>query len=223
MEKKWKPIPGKPIDGLIFDLDGTLWDSSETVSALYQQVLEESPEIPFRMTGERMRENMGKPLDEMTRRPLSGLPEETIRRVLREYKSREYAYVARHGGRLYPGVKPMLRRLQQRYPLFIVSNCQLNYIDAFFAFTGLGECFRDTENAARTGLSKGENIRLVMERNGLENPVYMGDTQGDMDAAQAAGIPFIWAAYGFGSPQEPLWKITEPSQLEALLSSLEME
>ena len=41
-------------------------------------------------------------------------------------------------------------------------------------------------------------IRLIVERNGLQSPVYVGDTQWDCDAATAAGVPFIFAAYGFG-------------------------
>ena len=37
-----------------------------------------------------------------------------------------------------------------------------------------------------------------MERNGLKNSVYVGDTNGDSTAAKKAGIPFIYAKYGFG-------------------------
>ena len=54
------------------------------------------------------------------------------------------------------------------------------------------ECYEATRRP------KGENIRLVMERNGLAHSIYVGDTQGDRDAAQLAGIPFIYARYGFG-------------------------
>ena len=33
----------------------------------------------------------------------------------------------------------------------------------------------------------------------MKRPLYIGDTQGDYDAATAAGVPFLHAAYGFGS------------------------
>ncbi|MNC77179.1 Phosphoglycolate phosphatase [compost metagenome] len=32
----------------------------------------------------------------------------------------------------------------------------------------------------------------------MQSPVYLGDTEGDYAAAQKAGIPFIYARYGFG-------------------------
>ncbi len=38
-----------------------------------------------------------------------------------------------------------------------------------------------------------------MERNSLDRAVYVGDTQGDLDASDSAGVPFIHAAYGFGT------------------------
>jgi phosphoglycolate phosphatase len=40
-----------------------------------------------------------------------------------------------------------------------------------------------------------------MQRNKLKEAVYVGDTQGDYDATVAAGIPFIYARYGFGQPE----------------------
>ena len=56
----------------------------------------------------------------------------------------------------------------------------------------------DFECIGRTGKPKSENIKLIVERNHLQNPVYVGDTQWDCDAATAADVPFIFAAYGFG-------------------------
>ena len=54
------------------------------------------------------------------------------------------------------------------------------------------------------GLPKADNIALVAERNGLRRPLYIGDTQGDYDAASKAGVPFLHAAYGFGRIDRPV-------------------
>ena len=67
---------------------------------------------------------------------------------------------------------------------------------------------------------KGENIRLIMERNQLERAVYIGDTQGDLDASHAAGIPFIYAAYGFGSVNEDVPSVQEPSQISQAIARI---
>eukprot|EP00130_Batrachochytrium_dendrobatidis_P008629 XP_006683504.1 hypothetical protein BATDEDRAFT_93263 [Batrachochytrium dendrobatidis JAM81] len=110
----------------------------------------------------------------------------------------ENGYLTTQGGILYENVERTLEILSKQYKLFIVSNCQDGYIEAFYKYHGLEKYFIDYENPGRTGLSKGENIKLVMERNQLENPVYVGDTVGDQQAAKQAGIPFIFATYGFG-------------------------
>ena len=49
-----------------------------------------------------------------------------------------------------------------------------------------------------TGKDKTANIKALISRYNLSNPVYVGDTAGDCTATHAAGIPFVWAAYGFG-------------------------
>ena len=42
-----------------------------------------------------------------------------------------------------------------------------------------------------------------MKRNNLRHAVYVGDTAGDERSARAAGLPFIFAAYGFGQAAAP--------------------
>ena len=41
-----------------------------------------------------------------------------------------------------------------------------------------------------------------MERNGLSEAVYVGDTQGDANSCKEAEIPMIYAAYGFGEVEK---------------------
>ena len=104
---------------------------------------------------------------------------------------------------LYDGLKETIRELSKQYRLFIVSNCQEGYIEAFLKNTGLGECITDHLCPGDTGVYKAENIRMIMERNHLKSAVYVGDTQGDADACKAAGVPMIYAAYGFGTVKDP--------------------
>ena len=99
------------------------------------------------------------------------------------------------------------------YALIIVSNCQDGYIQDFLDFADMRGLFGDFESAGGTGLSKGENIKLVIERNSIDKAVYVGDTQGDLDSADFAGIPFIRAAYGFGQMNRPVPEIREFCEL----------
>lgn len=187
-------------DGLLFDLDGTLWDSVDAICISWRQVLERrAPEMAGLMTRENVTSCMGMLLPDIVKKVLPDLPPEELRPVLAELLSEENRYVAAHGGTLFPQVPETLERLARDYPLCIVSNCQDGYIEAFFQAHGLGKYFADYENPGRTGKGKWENIALVVERNGMKRPLYIGDTQGDYDAATSAGVPFLHAAYGFGA------------------------
>ena len=121
----------------------------------------------------------------------------------------EVGLILEEGGRLFDGLEAVLREVSARYPLFIVSNCHMGYIEAFLTHHRLGQYFCDTENHGHTGLSKGRNIRLVMERHHWDHIVYLGDTQGDYEAAQEAQVSFLHAAYGFGTIHGSVPAITD--------------
>ena len=76
------------------------------------------------------------------------------------------------------------------YHLSIVSNCQKGYIEAFLDHYDLWELVEDIECYGNNLRQKGENIRLVVERNRLDEAVYVGDIQGDYDASgrQESGL-----------------------------------
>ena len=76
---------------------------------------------------------------------------------------------------------------------------------------------KDIECIGRTGLHKGDNIKLIVRRNGLERAVYVGDTERDMHAAHSAGLPFIHAAYGFGHGFDSEHSIASMRELPGLL------
>lgn len=198
---------------IIFDLDGTLWDSSESVCESWNIVFSRYPEITRRLTPADVQGFMGKTLDQIFPLALPDTPDELRRKVLQECVRYELEYIAHHGGRLYPKLRETLEKLRKKYTLIIVSNCQDGYIQDFLDFADMRGLFDDFESAGGTGLSKGENIRLVIERNAIDKAVYVGDTQGDLDSSDFAGVPFIRAAYGFGQMDRPVPEIREFCEL----------
>lgn len=185
--------------GIIFDMDGTLWDSAEGVAKSWMEVLaEEYPELPEITEGD-IQAVMGKTMDVIARLLFPTLTEEKQMEVLDKCCIRENDYLAEHGGVLYPELENTLAKLQKDYNLYIVSNCQSGYIEAFLQHYDFEKYFEDIECYGNNELSKGENIKLIVERNGLDKAVYVGDIQGDYEATMEAGLPFIHAAYGFGT------------------------
>ena len=186
-------------DGLLFDLDGTLWDSVDAICLSWNRALERlAPRYAGRITRPRLIGCMGMLLPDIVRKLLPEADLKQLAPAMEAMLEEENAYVAAHGGILYPQVPETLEILARDCPLFIVSNCQDGYIEAFFQAHGLGKFFKDFENPGRTGRPKEGNIALVVQRHGLKHPPYIGDTQGDCNAAAQAGVPFLHAAYGFG-------------------------
>ncbi len=191
------------MDGLIFDLDGTLWDSTDSVAAAWNDVLEHNTTIAKRVTGEELRSVFGKTLDDIFNILFPELDKketETLSNMLFEY---QHDYLLKVNDGTYPGVVEGMRELSTRMPLYIVSNCQAGYIEVFLKAFGLEPYITDHTCPGDTGRFKAYNIRLIMERNHLENIFYVGDTAGDKAACDEAGVPMIYAAYGFGKVENP--------------------
>lgn len=188
----------KKTKAVIFDLDGTLWDSSEIIAPAWNGWCREHG-VDRVFTPAECRSYCGKTLEQIAALVFPDMEPARREEILLGCCMEENPVLSVRGGSLYPDLLPVLQSLRKRYFLAVVSNCQEGYIEAFFTGNRTGPFFDDSENAGRTGLSKGENIRLVLRRNGIERAVYVGDTDGDQAAARQAGVPFIHAAYGFGA------------------------
>lgn len=189
-------------DGIIFDLDGTLWDSTAEVAKTWTSVIAKYNLNRKEVTVEDLKPCMGKLLDEIASILLPELDTKKQMQVIKECCEYENEYLGEYGATLYDKLEDTLKELSKNHKLFIVSNCQDGYIECFFKAHKLDKYFIDYECPGRTGLPKGENIKLIVERNNLKNPVYVGDTQGDANAAKLANVPFIFAKYGFGNVDE---------------------
>lgn len=203
-------------DSILFDLDGTLWDTTAALAEVWQRALMDEPGISRTITREDMAGVMGMTSTQLMHTLFPGLPEKESAELFDRLCAVEDEYLRVHGGILYDGLEDALGELSAKVPLAIISNCGPEYIPTFFEAHGLGKYFTDWECIGRTGLPKGGNIRLVAERNNFKSPVYVGDTIMDCEAAGQAGVPFIFAAYGFGKV-EGFPEIKGPGELRGLL------
>lgn len=205
---------------IIFDLDGTLWDARDCACDIWNRVFDKHEEVNIRMTPELSSKLMGKTMEEIGDYLFPELPVEKRRAIMDEVGIEEVEYLQENGAVLFPDLKDTVSRLAKEHNLYIVSNCQDGYVPAFLKAHDMGSYFKDIEMSGRTGKNKGQNIKLLMERNGIEDACYVGDTDGDEKAARFAGIPFIWAAYGFGKAQTPDAVIHSIAALPELLKGL---
>ena len=186
------------MESLIFDVDGTLWDAVALVAEGWNDGLQSMGFAPH-CTEQSIRPLFGKTMTEIAQVVVPGVPQEQAMEVMDRCMDGEMARLRRDPCHIfYPGVKETLTELHKTHRLFIVSNCQQGYIELLMEKGGLGGLISDFDCFGNTGLPKGQTLRLLCERCNVRDAVYVGDTQGDMEASEQAGLPFVWAAYGFG-------------------------
>ena len=206
--------------GIIFDMDGTLWDSAKAVAESWTEVVarEYTPERVI--TEDEIKRVMGLTMDKLAAQIFPELSESRRLQLLDVCGREENEYLRTHGAIVYPKVEETFQKLREKYHLYVVSNCQSGYIEAFLEYYGYGRYIEDIECYGNNGLVKGDNIRKVVERNYLTKAVYVGDIQGDYDASMQAGVKFIHAGYGFGTVDANVPEITAFEELPKVVESV---
>ena len=116
-------------ESLIFDVDGTLWNSVELVAKGWNLALEEAG-LPPTCTPDNIRPLFGKTMDEIAAAIFPSLPqEERLKRMASCLNWEDRVMQADPCRIFYPQVRQTLTALAQHYRLFIASNCQRGYIE----------------------------------------------------------------------------------------------
>ncbi|MCL1834596.1 MAG: HAD family hydrolase [Oscillospiraceae bacterium] len=194
------------IKAVIFDLDGTLLYTIESIASGMNSVLEKHG-LPTH-TAEQYKMFVGDGAANLTRRSLSGaaLTDEEISQIEKDFRSE---YVSNQPGstRPFDGVPELLAGLAAKgVKTAVLSNTShgstLRTVEFFF---------RDTPFDAVIGLRPGHNVKPdpgsaleILEILGVEkgDVLYVGDTGTDMKTAKAAGLKAVGALWGYRSKKE---------------------
>ena len=193
-------------ESLIFDIDGTLWDSRALVAIGYNAQMKDEGLERFRVDVDILKTVFGKTMTEIADILFAELPAADRYPLMERCMARETQTLHKNECHIgFPKVKETLEELHKKHRLFIVSNSQSGYPQLCIEKMGLGElisghlCFGDT------GFCKGDTIKKLMADHNITSACYIGDTQGDLDAAERAGMPFIYCTFGFGQVDH-YWK-----------------
>src|SRR5690554_1702176 len=133
-------------DSIIFDLDGTLWDSTKEVAKAWTEVKNKYPEVKDEITADKLKGLFGQLLEDIGIQLFQSVSKEKAIELIRQCCEYENEYLAKHGADLYPGIEELIIKLHKKYKLFIVSNCQEGYIQCFFkVYPQLEKYFTDYE------------------------------------------------------------------------------
>ena len=188
-------------EALILDIDGTLWDSRALVAEGYNIQLKEEGLSHLCVNAEQLKSLFGKVKEEIADILFVSIPVPQRYELMTRCMKTENVHMHTDPCNIgYPGVRETLEQLARKYRLFIVSNSERGYPELCMEKLGLTPYIEGHLCYGDTGTTKGQTIRTLIDRHTIGSCVYVGDTQGDYEATLEAGVPFIWASYGFGSP-----------------------
>ena len=205
-------------ESLILDIDGTLWDSRALVAEGYNIQLRREGLDHLCTDAETLKTLFGKVMTEIADNLFPDFPPEVRYPLMERCMETENKYLEENPCHIgYEGIREVLAELKKKYRLFIVSNSQCGYPDLCVEKLGLQDLIEGHLCFGDTGTTKGQTILTLMRKYGIASAAYIGDTQGDLDACEEAGIDFIWAAYGFGAPAHWVAKADSPQALLEIL------
>lgn len=187
-------------DALIFDMDGTLVNNVEVITKAWNQIFNQN-NWKETVTNELIQSCMGLNSHDIGVKIFPSIDESIATKRIEQCGVEELEYLKIEMGSSYID-KKTLEILSRRYKLFIVSNCMQGYIEEYLKRYQFEPHFTSTLNASN-GKTKSENIKYLVEKYNLKNPVYIGDTIKDYEAAKQANVKFVHAAYGFGKVDCP--------------------
>lgn len=198
---------------IIFDLDGTLWDSRKTCIKAYNEILNLNLDVEY------LDNIMGKTTPEIIKTIFNEVNKDNTNKYLKVLQ-KENELLKELGGELYEDVINTLKELSKTNNLYIVSNCDVGYIDTFLDYYKINNLFKDIECFGNTNNKKPDNIKLLIKRNNIKKAIYIGDTNSDLEAAKINNLDFIYCSYGFGEVDEYTYKIDKFNELLNIIKEL---
>lgn len=205
-------------ESIIFDVDGTLWDSRALLAEAYNEQLRQEGLDHIHVTAEKLRPLFGKTMTMLADGLFGEIPAPARYKLMDRCILRMDDHLERFAGPQigYPDLRQTMETLAKSHRLYIVSNGQKGYPQLAAKKLGLADLIHGYLSFGDTGTSKGQTILRLMKEERIQSAVYVGDTQGDLEACQEADIPFIWAAFGFGVPESYYAKIEKFADLTGL-------
>ena len=189
-------------DALCFDMDGTLWDAVDSYTKIWDECFRRAG-VNRTVQRQELVECMGMSLQDIFHRLAGDVATLDADAFLADIAAVERRLMPELGGVPYPGVVDGLARLSRKYKIFLLSNCGVDGLENLMNFLGIRALVTEAVTHGATQRDKNENLAYLSAKYGLRQLVYVGDTEGDCRQTHLAGMPFVFASYGFGTCADP--------------------
>lgn len=195
-------FPTLPVSLLVFDLDGTLVDSVPDLLACANRMLDRHALPP--MSADELRPMVGDGVPALVERILLSRGTTPDARAVSAYLA-DYAVHAADASTLFPGTAAMLRdALDQAWTLAVCTNKPAATAHALLDALGIGGLFAAIGGGDSFPSRKPDPAHLLgtiaLAHGRRDRAVMVGDHRNDVAAARGAGIPVIFAGWGYGGP-----------------------
>ena len=186
---------------LLFDLDGTVLDTKDSILASYHYACDTV--LGYRLNDQELLDLIGIPLPEQIRRLA---PDEHGEALLVAYREHQKLHQEEHL-RDFPNSRKVLTALAQAgWPMAIVTSKRIEPAWQGLNYFGMADFFELLIGAEDTNRHKPHPDPLILAAERMvvqpEHCIYIGDSPYDMQAAKAAGMYAVGAAWGFFTAEQ---------------------
>lgn len=195
-----KPRLRKP-EAVIFDMDGTLFETDTLLVPVHQRVFEtlreeklyeqETPPV------ERLLSCLGMVLEDIWRQVMPDSSEAARKRADDLLLQYELEGLVLGEGELYPYVEQTLQKLKERgVKLFVASNGLEEYVKGVARYKGITELFDGIYSAGEYAtVSKVDLVARLLQDHSIQTAWMVGDRSSDVEAGKENGLQAIGCAY----------------------------
>lgn len=187
---------------IIFDMDGTLFQTNLILEPALEEtfdVLRKENLWDTKTPIEQYRKIMGVPLPVVWKTLCPNHSLEIRIKSNEIFHKKLIELIQAQKGALYADVERTLNELSKKYPLFIASNGQIEYLQAIVETYNLDRFIQNTYSIQliRSG-HKSDLVQMVKNKNQIGNGYVVGDRSSDISAAKdneliAVGVNFDFA------------------------------
>jgi phosphoglycolate phosphatase len=206
---------------IIFDLDGTLFTTEDvTIAAINKAFSKMNLDIPSK---DLISKHFGEMTDQLCRNLYPEGTKEEIDELSKLALEYEKELIPKKG-KLYPGIKDLLKVLKKRnYKLIICSNGSLEYINLVLESQDIRNYF-DEVFSNKTINDKGLIVKRLLDNYETDKAILIGDAYTDLLAAEDNNIAKIFAGYGYSSENYDLnyFEVKSPIDILGHVNRIEL-